>query len=173
MNGEAPDINIYDMIEIMAFMVPEPPVTKEIDLWGTVAKDQKGHMIGWCSSQPTKGKGAYSRSKGNESTRTMYNRFLNPGGLLWMAEVLGENEAVLRKAVKAAADAEKVNYRNRCTAFREVIPFDRIMELVDNPDGWMIDKRVLPLLEFDAETGQPYLREDCEEELERILSVYF
>ena len=173
MKDELPDINIYDMIEIMSYMEPNPPITSEIDQWGTVGVDQKGHMLGWCSAQPTKGKGAYSRSKGNESTRTMYNRFLNPGGLLWLAEVLGEREETLRLAVKEAAAAEKINYRNRCTAFRKVIPFERIMELLNYPQEWRIDDRVFPLLYYDMATGQPYLKEECQDELENILSVYF
>lgn len=167
------DINIYDLIEIMAFMEPNPPITSEIDAWGTVGVDQKGHMLGWCSSQPTKGKGAYSRSKGNESSRTMYNRFLNPGGLLWLAEVLGEREDALRLAVDEAQKAEAVNYRNRCSAFRRVIPFDRIMELINYPEEWRIDDRIVPMLDYDPSTGQPYLRPECEDDLERLLSVYF
>ena len=167
------DLNIYDMIEIMSFLEPNPPITKALDKWGTVGTDQKGHMLGWCSAQPTKGKGAYSRSKGNESTRIMYNRFLNPGGLLWMAEALGAKEQTLRQAVDAAIAAEKTDYRNRCKAFREVISFDDIVDLINEPQGWLIDERIVPLLDFDDETGQPYLKEECEDALEEILSVYF
>ena len=137
------DIHVSEMADILSQLAPMPPVTKALDAWGTVARDQKGHMIGWLVAQNSQGFGAYTRSKGNESARTAYNRFLNPGGLLWIAEVLGETETNLRKAVEAAKEAERINYRSRCTAFRKIIPFDRIMELLNQPERWIYDKGIL------------------------------
>ena len=167
------DIHVEEMIDILSLLEPLPPITKALDAWGTVARDQKGHMIGWLAAQNSQGFGAYTRSKGNESARTAYNRFLNPGGLLWIAEVCGETKANLQKAVEAAKEAERINYRSRCAAFRKIIPFARIMELLRQPERWVYDKRILPLLRFDPETGQPYIKEECERLYIRILSPYF
>ena len=140
------DICIPDMVKILSRMEPMPPVTKALDKWGTVARDQKEHIIGWLCDQHTSGSGAYTRQMGNGSTRTAYNRFLNPGGLLWLAEVLGEKEGRLREAVARAIEAEKVNYRSRCAAFRQIIPFDRIMELLNRPEEWRVEKSVTTIL---------------------------
>ncbi len=136
------DIHVLEMIDILSLLDPLPPVTKALDAWGTVARDQKDHMISWLATQNSQGYGAYTRIKGNESTRTAYNRFLNPGGLLWIAEALGESEEKLREAVEAAREAGKINYRSSCAAFRKIIPFTRIMELLEQPEGWIYDKGI-------------------------------
>lgn len=157
------DIHVHDMMEIMSFLEPKPPVTTALDRWSIRDHTQKDHMMWWMYDQPTASKGgAYSRRKGNESTRTAYNRFLNPGGLLWMAEALGERKERLIEALKAAIDAEKTNYRLRCIAFRKIIPFERILELLNHPESWRYDKRVKPLLDFDEE-GQPFISDGKEE----------
>lgn len=144
------DVPVLEFARYLSYLDPLPPITKELDKWGVrYYPSQKIHMYDWISSQPKTGKGAYSRREGNTSSAVMYNRFLNPGGLLWMAEALGETEETLRKAVSAAVEAEKENYRKRCTAFRQVIPWSRIMELYENPHGWLYDKKMLPLIEFD------------------------
>ena len=76
-----------------------------------------------------------------------------------MAEVLGEEEKNLRNAVAAAVEAEKQDYRKRCTAFREIIAWDRIAELYNNYDNWLYDRRIKPLLVLDDRTGYPEIQE--------------
>lgn len=66
-----------------------------------------------------------------------------------MAEGFGVEETALRKAVDAAVEAGKVNYRNRCTAFREVVPFDVVMDAFNNPQGWKLDSYIATLLWYD------------------------
>ncbi len=166
------DIHVHDLMEIHSFMQPMPPVTAKRDQWGSEYRSQKGHMVCWLMAQ-TDGDGggkpfSYTRKVGNESGRTAYNRFLNPGGLLWVAEVLGETDETLIRAAEAAAGAEKANYRSRCAAFRKVIPFDRILELLDNSEGWLYDPRLYPMLTFD-EKKQPFMKEECEEQFMDIL----
>lgn len=161
------DIHVQDMFNFMSYLQPHPPINSELDCWGSDFPSQKGHMLGWFESQPIgtghKAKAfAYERQTGNESSRTAYNRFLNPGGLLWMAEVFGESENALRKAVEASVEAEKINYRSRCTAFRKVIPFERIVELLKQPAGWLYDPDIFPMLEFDKESGLPSLKKEFE-----------
>lgn len=161
------DIHVQDMFYFMSYLQPHPPINNKLDCWGSRYPSQKGHMLGWFESQPIgtnqKAKAfAYERQTGNESSRTAYNRFLNPGGLLWMAEAFGENEDTLRKAVVASVEAEKINYRSRCSAFRKVIPFDRIVELLTHPEGWLYDPSILPMLEFDPQSGLPVLKKEFE-----------
>lgn len=154
------DIPVNDLARLLSYLEPEPPLTKELDKWGIKQyPSQKIHMYIWTRNQPNTGKGAYSRKEGNTSGAVMYNRFLNPGGLLWLAEVLGETEAALREAVSAAIKAERVDYRRRCVAFRQVIPWDRIMILLSQPQGWRYDPKMLPLIEQDPEGGLPKLKE--------------
>lgn len=145
------DIDVGVLSEYLRYLEPHLPVTDELDRWGTKGwyKTQKMHMVLWIDSQSTKGSGNYTRSEPNSSAKQMYNRFLNPGGLLWMAEALGEAPETLRKAVAAAVEAEEISLRKRCTAFRRVIPFERILELYNKPQGWKYDKLILPYLRFD------------------------
>ncbi len=78
-----------------------------------------------------------------------------------MAEVLGEDEETLRKAVEAAIEAEKAarkgDGRSRCAAFRRAIPWPRIIELFHNAKGWMFKPGIKPLVMFGA-SGYPIIR---------------
>lgn len=152
------DIDVGRMAIYMACMEARPPITQALDRWGWHGKSQKAHMITWLLNQPTSSKTAkafsYERTVGNTSTRAMYNRFMNPGGLLWMAEVFGVDKAKLKEAVDAAIEAGKIDYRKRCVAFRKVIPFNAIMEHLLQPGAWMYDGHVLPYLWFD-DSGFP------------------
>ena len=156
------DIDVVVFSEFLRYLEPDLPVTRALDRWGTKGwyKSQKMHMVLWVDSQSTKGSGNYTRSKPNASAKRMYNRFLNPGGLLWMAEALGENTETLERAAKAAAEAEQSvenGTRARAAAFRKVIPFERVLELFNNPRGWRYDAAIRPYLEFD-EAGWPVCR---------------
>lgn len=154
------DLNVGEMAMHMSFLEAKPPITKALDKWKSDFSSQKEHMVRWLLKQPMSDANAkafsYTRKVGNTSTRTMYNRFMNPGGLLWMAEVFGADESELEQAVREAISAEKDNYRKRCIAFRNVIPFDKIMELFSKPDKWLYDDRVLSLLWFDDD-GFPHI----------------
>ena len=156
------DIHVDDMAEMMSYLEPCPPLIKALDRWGSKYENQRDHMIAWFISQPTKGGKKYSRKKGNTSSRVTYNKLLNPGMLLWLAETLGEDEGTIRAAVDAAIDAEKQNYRMRCNAFREVIGFDRILELLGCPEKWLINPKAKPFIQFDVD-GSPHVRPEEQE----------
>lgn len=141
----------------LTYLDPEPALTKELDQWGCRYRSQKIHMCIWVNGQQYTGEGAYSREKGNKKASAMYNRLLNPGCLLWLADALGEKESNLREAVKAAAS--KDDYRQRCAAFREVIPWSRICQLYEDFEGWRYDRKILPLLALDDRTGFPEIKE--------------
>ena len=71
--------------------------------------------------------------------------------LIWMAAVLGADEGKIEQATAAAIEAEKINYRKRCTAFRELFPFEEIMRLMENPDHWQYDPALAGLYSVGAD----------------------
>ena len=153
------DIDVTLFAEMLQYLEPHPPVTEELHCWRKPYQSEKAHMTGWFICQTgTNGNGAYHRDKGNSSARTTYNRLLAPGAMLWIAEVFGEERRRLEEAVNAAKEAEKIHWRKRCNGFRSVISFDRILELMDNPDGWLIDERLRPYLDRN-EDGYPEERD--------------
>lgn len=88
---------------------------------------ERAHMVDWFQSQISRGGGAYTRSAPNTSARRTYNRVLNPISLLWIAEALGEDEAVVHAA--AAAVVAESEYRRRPALVRRHIPWVRVFEL--------------------------------------------
>ena len=145
------DMDIEEFAFQLTLLEPDTPATVELDQWGSPYDSQKAHMVLWCRDQVNaRGKGPYGRTKSNHSARTMYNRFNNPGGLIWMAEALGESTSVIRKAVTAVLIAESTgNKRGRCNVFRAIIPWERIMELMQTPTGWRFDPALMPFAGFD------------------------
>lgn len=143
------DISCSALCELLAPLEKEPEAVRRLDCWGTKSyNSQKAHVIAWLALQGTTGSGSYSRNKGNDSGRACYNRILNPGMLIWIAAVLGVADAQIEAAAEAARNAEAVNYRTRCSAFRAVIPFDALLELMEQPGKWLVDPDLGALCEF-------------------------
>ncbi len=163
-----PDLGVEKFACIMEYLDPMPPVTKELDQWGCRYPSQKAHMILWFDSQVTTGSGSYTRKQGNSSSKEAYNRLMNPGALLWIAEALGSDESALRRAAAAAAEEEKTNVRGRCKAFRAVISWDDLYPLIADPSGWRLDPEVKPLIGWFK--GWPYVREKNKAAWEAILA---
>ena len=167
------DIDVRKAVDYLVFLEPMPPVTKELDKWGSKYPSQKVHMCRWLVWQKHTYSGKYGRSTPNYSTKVTYNRFQNPGGLLWLAEVLGEDEATLRAAVAAAVEAEKkaakYDGKSRCRAFREVIPWGRIGELLDQPEKWRIDPAMADVVEFLKRKPYPKRKTGYTSEYDRVL----
>ena len=148
------DVYVQEFAEMLSYLEPHPPLTEELDTWGCTYQSEKAHMFWWFASQETNGSESYTRSTPNSSSKITYNRLLAPGAMLWIAEVMGETPERLRAACHAAAEAEKVHWRNRAKGFREVIPFDRIYELYQHPEGWLYDKQIVTLIGRD-DKGYP------------------
>ena len=161
------DLNVIDLAEHLSFLDPMPEATRELDKWKSRYPSQKIHMISWLEWQTHTYKGAYGREKPNESARTMYNRFMNPGGLCWLADALGENEAVLMQATEAAKEAEKKEVRARCKAFRKVIPWERIMELFENPSQWRYDPQMQEMIQIGKD-GYPKIKKVQKSQFEKV-----
>ena len=133
------DMDVITFCKVFEVLAPFPDIVQRLDKWGSPYKSQKAHVVNWFASQKTTGSGAYTRQAGNNSARTCYNRLLNPGMLIWMAAVLGADEGKIEEATAAAIEAEKINYRKRCTAFRELFPFEEIVRLMEKSDRWQYD----------------------------------
>lgn len=163
------DIDVMELARCLLLLEPLPPITQELDRWGSHYPSQKVHICEWLNSQAIVSKGAYGREKANSSAKAMYNRFLNPGGLLWIAEVLGERESILRAAADAAIKAERRDYRERCKAFRAVIKWERIMQLYSDYENWLYDPKLLPMIALDYKTQMPVIKEGYRLKFQKIL----
>lgn len=162
------DLAVDKCAAILEYLDPMPETTKRLDRWGTKHyKSQKAHMILWFLSQEGTGGKGYTRKQGNTSSMEAYNRLLNAGALIWIADALGEDPEVIQRATAAAIEAEKINYRGRCSAFREVIPWARIDELIHDPSGWKIDPAVKDFLSWWK--GWPAPDPDKEEEYMKVI----
>lgn len=126
------DISVTDFVRVLSQLEPYLPISDEYEhtkgqksgvWWST----QKEHMVGWFSSQLTLGSGAYTRERTNSSARTTYNRLLSAGAFVWMAEALGEDPDIVRRAADAARN--EPNARKRPALLRRHLPWDRIAEL--------------------------------------------
>lgn len=163
------DISVLEFTDVLRLLAPMPEATKIYDHWGTKCyTSQKAHMVIWFESQTGTGTGAFTREKGNNSARACYNRLLNVGALVWIADALGEDAEKIKAAADAATIAEKENYRKRCGAFRDVIPFDRILELLENPKDWRLDADLIPYLSFNDD-GYPKIKKGKKTDVELVI----
>lgn len=89
---------------------------------------QKAHLIGWLGEFNTPG--AYNRARLDRDARSFYMHFQCAPGLLWLAEGLGEKAATLERGV-AAIRAAGPKGAAQCGAFRKVVPWARIEELIE------------------------------------------
>ncbi len=159
------DITVGKLAIIFVHLDPLPPATVEVAPPTAKRPNQKAHMYWWFLSQQTTGKGSYSRMVGNNSSQSTYNRLQTVPGLMWIAEALGEEEETLHKAYKAALEYPAKNSQSRCAAFRAVIPWERISELIHDPEGWRIDPKLKPVLKWYK--GWPMVRD--QKEYKRII----
>ena len=162
------DLDISVFFDVFSILEPFPEAVLKFDKWGSPYKSQKAHVLDWFASQDTTGGGTYTRQKGTRSARTCYNRLLNPGMLIWMAAVLGADECEIERATQAAIEAEKINYRKRCTAFREVFPFDEILRLMEIPERWQYDPALAGLYIIGSDK-LPHPKRGKEKQYTRIL----
>ncbi|MDO4990808.1 MAG: ASCH domain-containing protein [Eubacteriales bacterium] len=131
----AVDMPVQSLLDAILSLDPFPPTTvdtsrahPEFELGLARYPSQKVGAVKWLQ-------GLIKRKK--TSGREAYNEKQNLLCLLWLAEALGEGQNILIKAIENAMAYNTMP--ERCEAFRLVIPFNRIKELVDNIGGWRID----------------------------------
>ena len=132
------DMPVQSLLDAILNFDPFPPMTvetgrahPELEMGLARYPSQKAGAIKWLQ-------GLVKRKK--TSGRAAYNEKQNLLSLLWLAEALGEREDTLKTAIDTAMACHTIP--ERCEAFRKVIPFDRIIALVDEPHGWLIDSAI-------------------------------
>lgn len=129
------DIHVLDLRKIILSKPSSLPITDEyeghkpIEIRTAWYSSQKEHLAGWLLEYNSSG--AYNRTTPSISSKRFYNRFQCAAGLLWLAEALGENTDVLKKAVIAINQAGN-RTASRCAAFRKVVPWTRLYELIQD-----------------------------------------
>ncbi|MFT0847310.1 hypothetical protein VR010_06075 [Actinomycetaceae bacterium L2_0104] len=88
---------------------------------------QKEHMVAWF--RELSGAGKYKRKSRGLGARHGYNHFQCAPGLLWLAEALGEDTAVVQEAAAAAGGVGRP--ASQCAAIRRKIPWRRIAALLE------------------------------------------
>jgi hypothetical protein len=86
---------------------------------------QKDHWLGWLKDY--RGAGYYGRKSWDVPAKTVFNRVVNPGLLLWLGEVVGIPTPIVRRA---AADALKAGttMMAQSGAIRRVISWEMVEE---------------------------------------------
>lgn len=119
------DFDIHTFRSVLKSLPEHLPVSDAMSDYANSWYDsQREHMLGWFAAQGTRGVGSYTRQKPNWSARTTYNRLLCPGAVIWIAEALGVNDELVKRAAEEA-QAEP-NYRRRCGMIRKHIPWEMI-----------------------------------------------
>lgn len=160
------DLSVDKFAAILEFLDPLPEMTRKLDKRETKKFDsQKAHMIAWFRSQMTTGAKGFTRAQANRSAKKAYNRLLNTGALIWIADALGEQEEALEAAVRQSE--QQKDFRERCAVFREAVPWARIDELIRNPKGWRIDPALKGLI--IRKDGWPSVKPSRAEEFRKTL----
>ena len=132
------DMDILEFARKISMLPINTPLSTEYDKkYGQKTGDiwwscQREHIIVWCLHYPTGGTDGF-RHKPSNSSKTMYNQYGRPETLLWLAEALGEKKEVIQKIIDKIKDIGRPN--SCCKIIREEIPFERILELLDEHEN--------------------------------------
>ena len=96
--------------------------TLELQLFGTYGS-QREHWLGWLSEYD--GPGAYGRQDAGRDAKFIYNHIKCAPMLLWLAESLQVERAVLLEVLDAVSNAGQGGAR-QCAAVRRVIPWSAL-----------------------------------------------
>ncbi|MGC0366588.1 hypothetical protein ABH922_004572 [Rhodococcus sp. 27YEA15] len=126
-------MEVAELLAVIEKLPAEQPVTDEFEGRGTAGtvwySSQKQHLLGFWGEYNTPG--TYNRKYTTHDAKFAYNHLRCAPGLLWLAEALGEDRAVLERGVEAIVAAGP-NGSSRCAAFRMVVPWSRIESLIDS-----------------------------------------
>ena len=127
------DMDVLEFARKISMLTIDTPLSTEFDRkygqkehrWWSC---QREHLTVWCLHYPTTGIKGFIHTPSN-SSKDLYNRFGRPETLLWLAEALGESNIVIQNIIDEIKD-KKAN--SACADIRKRIPFNRILELLDN-----------------------------------------
>ena len=128
------DMDILEFARRICMLSRPTPVADEFDrLHGQEQKRwwscQREHLTAWCLCYPAGGTKGFSHTP-SSSAAEMYRRFGRPETLLWLAEALGEDAALLQGLAARLAEYPPGQRQAQMKALREAIPFARILELL-------------------------------------------
>ena len=129
--AQTANLPVTDLRDLILSLPVRQAVTDDhqgLDYRSVWYSSQREHIAGWLDEYD--GRGAYNRKNPSTSSKAFYGRFKCAPGLLWLAEALGEDQDTCRRAI-AAADEAGPNPASECGAFRKVVPWSRIIELLD------------------------------------------
>lgn len=116
--------------EVVRGLPARLPVTDEFERShgeGDWSGRPKQHLDGWLLDYDRPG--FYDRQRPGQDARHFYTHFKCAPGLLWLAKGLAENQGRLHLGTEAITAAGS-NPARRCGAFRAVVPWERIEELL-------------------------------------------
>lgn len=129
-------MEISELRKTIARLPPRQPLTDAFECYPDTSSQrfssQKEHLLGWLAGYD--GPGAYNRKNPGKDARFFYTHFRCAPGLLWLAEALGEDPATLADGIEQVK-AARPNPSSQCAAFRRVVPWERIAELVDRENA--------------------------------------
>ncbi|GAB03959.1 hypothetical protein GII30_15520 [Gordonia amarae] len=129
--AQTANLPVDDLRDLILSLPARQPVTDEYEgPYSSSApySSQREHIAGWLEEYS--GRGYYNRQKPTTSSKAFYGRFKCAPGLLWLAEALGENPDTCRTAIERSAESGS-NPASQCGAFRKVVSWPRIVELLD------------------------------------------
>lgn len=132
------DFDVLEFAGHLAHLEPHLPISDEFELAILKGKQslwssQQDHMVGWFNGQSTTGFGAYSRNTPNFSAKRTYNRLQSPEGMLWIAEALGVDPALVKRVADKTLTLPR---RSQCAYIRSQIPWNVIAEHVKPYPKW-------------------------------------
>ncbi len=128
------ELSARSFARVLRKLPEHPRITESLcggNYSGVWYSSQREHMVGWFSELA--GPGAYNRKGRGHDARFGYTHSQCPEALIWIGEALGERPEVVKQAV----DAMKQNphHSAQCGAIRKLIPWARIVELLDKQPG--------------------------------------
>ena len=126
------DMDVLDFARAISMRENSTPIADAYDLAHGQKENrwwacQREHLTVWCLYYPTDGFKGF-KHKPNKSARSMYNHFRRPETLLWLAESLGEDTALLEQLAEQMVLCGDDN--TAVKLLRKQIPFDRILKLL-------------------------------------------
>ena len=131
------DVDVKEFARLLARLPEHLPISDAMEeadpqkngRWWT---SQREHMSSWFASQATRGSGAFTRRAPNRSAKMTYNRLQHPEGLVWIAEALGVDPALVRQVARDALDVPR---RSRSSFVRKHIPWSLISQVAKSQMG--------------------------------------
>ncbi len=126
------DMDVLDFARAISMRKASTPIADAFDMecgqkerrWWSC---QREHLTVWCLHYPAGGVRGFAH-RPSSSARQMYEHFGRPETLLWLAESLGEEQALL---MQLAAQMASCSRADALKLLRAQIPFDRILDLLE------------------------------------------